>query len=136
MIRDAGYRQEVAGRLRVACPGATIREIAEATGFHPETVRRIVRGNAPITAEFVAAAGRRLGVSPNWLVLGQGPMRMGKSKGRELNPATVRAQLLTAIDRCLGEGVQQRGPVAAPAVHEPPGPSTFRGRTRKAAGAP
>jgi len=61
----------ISTRVREACGGMSVAAVSRATGFHPETVRRYVRGQAP-SAEFLAALVDRMGVNPEWLLCGRG----------------------------------------------------------------
>lgn len=66
--------QTVAERLRHASGGLSIAAVSRLTEHHPETVRRYLRGQ-PASVEFVGRFCQSLGISLDWLVLGQGPMR-------------------------------------------------------------
>ncbi len=71
MDAQAREGEAMAERVRQACAGRSVAEVARLTRFHPETVRRHLRGQAP-SAEFLAALVRRLGLSPLWLLCGEG----------------------------------------------------------------
>lgn len=49
-------------------------ELARVLGMNHETVRRIFRGGAP-TAQFMGGLAKHYGISPLWLLLGEGPRR-------------------------------------------------------------
>lgn len=66
--------QTVAERLRHASGGLSIAAVSRLTEHHPETVRRYMRGQ-PASVEFVGRFCQCLGISLEWLILGQGPMR-------------------------------------------------------------
>jgi transcriptional regulator with XRE-family HTH domain len=65
--------REISDRVAAACEGVRISSIATITGVHPETVRRYVTGKSPPSGAFLAALCDGLGISPRWLLLGDGP---------------------------------------------------------------
>jgi len=65
------YNAALIARVQHACRGYKAGELAERMGLHPETVRRYLRGQKP-APEFLASICRELGVSPRWLLLGEG----------------------------------------------------------------
>lgn len=77
----------------------TYRHLGELTGTHPETVRRYLQGQAP-SAEFLINLCRAFGVSANWLLHGQGPMRASEIKREALRQADA-AELLTAMSETM-----------------------------------
>lgn len=75
----AKYHVALCERMNEATKGFNIRQVADATGCHPENVRRhLLNGRPP--AMFVARLAEEFDVSPSWLLLGQGQMRAKKSK--------------------------------------------------------
>ena len=60
----------VRGRLREACQGRSIRQVADETGFNHETVRRYLKGDGSIPVSFVVAVVESTGVSAEWLLNG------------------------------------------------------------------
>lgn len=73
------YHVSLCERLNQATEGFNIRQVAEMTQSHPENVRRhLLNGRPP--AMFVARVSEEFGVSPGWLLLGEGTMRAKKSK--------------------------------------------------------
>lgn len=72
--RPTGYHSQLCARMNEAAAGNNLREIAEATGYHPETVRRYMsNGRTPV--HFVAAFAPAFKVSLMWLMLGKGKMK-------------------------------------------------------------
>jgi transcriptional regulator with XRE-family HTH domain len=59
---------EIAARLRGALSGCSYRGVAARTGFHHESVRRYMRGESKIPAEFVSAVCAVYGVEPGTLL--------------------------------------------------------------------
>jgi transcriptional regulator with XRE-family HTH domain len=86
-------------RLRSLVGARSFREIGELTDTHPETARRYLAGQAP-SVEFLAAVCRAFGVTAEWLLTGQGPMRRSDAKGHALREASA-TELLTAIAATL-----------------------------------
>ncbi len=62
------------GRLSLVLDGLSYRQIGNATGTHPETVRRYLNGHAP-SAAFLTQVCVQYGVSGEWLLSGRLPMR-------------------------------------------------------------
>ena len=60
-------------RVRVVCRGYPARLLGEMTGTASETARRYAHGHRP-SAEFLMGLCHALGVSPVWLLRGEGPM--------------------------------------------------------------
>ncbi len=56
-------------RMQVITKDATLREIGDATGVHPETVRRYLADGRP-SAYFLAGLCRSFNVDPWWLLFG------------------------------------------------------------------
>ena len=70
--RDAGVAGPIVARLNELLRDRTFAEIARATEFNSETVRRYMRGGQPSVA-FVVAVARHYRVSLDWLLLGDAP---------------------------------------------------------------
>jgi hypothetical protein len=68
------WESEVLSRLQAAAGPRKFSALAAATDCHPETVRRYLRKGRP-SAYFVARVCRGLGISPEWMLWGTGPMR-------------------------------------------------------------
>lgn len=64
---QTAFEESLLGRIQSVVSHLTCREIAEATGVHPETVRRYVTKDPP-TMFFVAALCRAFKVYPSWLL--------------------------------------------------------------------
>ncbi len=61
-------------RLNLAIGDTSYRQIGSLTETHPETVRRYMNGHAP-SATFLSNVARNFGISGEWLLTGNGPMR-------------------------------------------------------------
>lgn len=73
-------------RLRVAVGDRTYREIGKLTETHAESVRRYMQGQSP-SVEFLAGLCGALGVSGDWLLTGEGPMRQSEIRDHALREA-------------------------------------------------
>lgn len=86
-------------RLHAVAGNLTYRALAEATGHHPETVRRYMQGQSP-SAEFLASMCGVFDLNAQWLIMGRGPIKRSEARAhalREANPA----ELLNAIAEAL-----------------------------------
>jgi len=78
----------------------TYREIGEITGTNAETARRYITGQAP-SVEFVIRLCQRKGVNGQWLLSGQGPMRVSEIKSaslRDAGPGELLSAMAVAIE--------------------------------------
>lgn len=90
---------EIQKRFAEALRNRSNAEISRLTGFHPEAIRRYRLGRTP-PASLLAAMCTKLGLSPDWLLLGRGPMMAA-----EANAAAVReAVVATAPSNGHGNG--------------------------------
>lgn len=64
--------ESVGARIRSACAGRTCGEIAGATGYCAESVRRYRKGDPP-PAGFILRLARATQISVDWLLIGRGP---------------------------------------------------------------
>lgn len=79
----------------------TYRALGDATGQHPETVRRYLQGQSP-SVEFLAALCARYDVSAQWLLTGQGAMKQSAARAhalKEANPAELLSAVAAALER-------------------------------------
>ena len=93
-------------RLVLAIGDRSYRSVGELTGIHPENIRRYMKGQTP-SVEFVASLCDALGISPEWMLSGRGPMRAEDVKGhalRQANPAELLTAMAEMLER-LGERV-------------------------------
>ena len=67
------YTDGLVARVAEVCDRFKPTPLAARLNLHPETVRRYLNGQRP-SPEFLAALCRELGVSPQWLLLGEGQM--------------------------------------------------------------
>jgi len=81
-------------RLQDAAGKRTFRAIASMTGQNHETVRRYMQGASP-SVEFISAFCESLGLNANWLLTGDGPMRVCDLRPEALAQANP-TELLTA----------------------------------------
>lgn len=78
MTRNPQKLQEDPGltkRLRLVVGDRSFRDVARMTGLSAESVRRYLGGAIP-SAEFLGALCEKLAINAEWLLTGQGPMRM------------------------------------------------------------
>lgn len=92
-------------RILAAVGRRTIREVAELTRHHPETVRRYLSGQSP-SVEFVAALCVALRVNAQWMLTGRGPMLSDDIRTEALRGADT-GELLGAFAATV-ESVQSR----------------------------
>ncbi|MEM8756474.1 MAG: hypothetical protein AAGF47_01665 [Planctomycetota bacterium] len=96
-----GARGSMHERLATAADGKTYKWVAEATGSHPETVRRYMQGQSP-NIEFVTAFCRVFELNPQWLLTGESPMRRAEMRGfhlAEADPTDLMAAVAATLDR-------------------------------------
>jgi hypothetical protein len=82
-------------RLRSVVATKTYRELGDMTGTNAETARRYILGQPP-SLEFVVALCDKQGVSPTWLLTGDGPMRASEARSHALREANAH-ELLAAV---------------------------------------
>lgn len=92
-------------RILAAVGRRTIREVAELTRHHPETVRRYLSGQSP-SIEFVAALCVALRLNAQWVLTGRGPMLSDDIRTEALRGADT-GELLGAFASTV-EAVQSR----------------------------
>lgn len=95
-------------RLQAAARGYSFRELGELTATHPETVRRYMQGTSP-SYEFLSALCMHLGISGQWLLTGNGPMKAAEVRAaslREANPTELLAAMAGTLER-LGDRVER-----------------------------
>lgn len=88
-------------RLRLVVGQASFRQIGDATGTHPETVRRYMHGQSP-SVEFVGAVCEHYQVNGEWLLTGQGPMRRAEVKShvlRQAGPSDLLGAVASGLER-------------------------------------
>jgi len=77
------------------------------TETHPETVRRYMQGQAP-SAAFMTNLCRNLGISGEWLLSGQGPMKVRDMRTHALKNADPN-ELMGAIANTLTQLIERVG---------------------------
>jgi hypothetical protein len=92
-------------RILAAIGRRSIREVAELTRHHPETVRRYLSGQSP-SVEFVAALCVALRLNAQWVLTGRGPMLSDDIRTEALRGADT-GELLGAFATTV-EAVQSR----------------------------
>lgn len=92
-------------RILAAVGRRSIREVAELTRHHPETVRRYLSGQSP-SVEFVAALCVALRLNAQWVLTGRGPMLSDDIRTEALRGADT-GELLGAFAATV-EAVQSR----------------------------
>ncbi len=86
-------------RLNLAVGETSYRQLGEITDTHPETVRRYMQGQAP-SAAFMTNLCQNLGISGQWLLSGQGPMKVRDIRTHALKNADAN-ELMGAIANTL-----------------------------------
>ena len=86
-------------RLNLAVGDTSYRQLGTITETHPETVRRYMQGQAP-SAAFMTNLCQNLGISGEWLLSGQGPMRVRDIRTHALKNADAN-ELMGAIANTL-----------------------------------
>jgi hypothetical protein len=92
-------------RLSLAVGETSYRQIGTLTETHPETVRRYMQGQAP-SAAFMTNLCRNLGISGEWLLSGQGPMRVRDMRTHALKNADAN-ELMGAIANTLTQLIER-----------------------------
>lgn len=74
-------REEIGARLSAFLKGNNLKytDVAVLCGKAPETICSVVSGNRNVTAELASVLGKPLGISPNWLLTGEGEMMEGET---------------------------------------------------------
>lgn len=85
-------------RLRVACKGLTLREIAAMTGASKEAVRRYLAGSPP-SVEFLARLCEAQSLSADWLLCGVGPPGRSQQRRTALTEAALDELHAELMDR-------------------------------------
>lgn len=92
-------------RLNLAVGDTSYRQLGAITDTHPETVRRYMQGQAP-SAAFMTNLCRNLGISGEWLLSGQGPMRVRDMRTHALKNADAN-ELMGAIANTLTQLIER-----------------------------
>ncbi len=93
MTAEAASRKAFGERLRASIPaGMKVAEFAKAVGAGLSTLQEWMSGKADVGRERLAAILDVTGVSPRWLVTGEGPMRPGGEAAPAPVPASSSAE--------------------------------------------
>lgn len=92
-------------RLNQAVGDTSYRQLGTLTDTHPETVRRYMQGQTP-SAVFMTNLCRNLGISGEWLLSGQGPMKVRDIKSHALKHADPN-ELMGAIANTLTQLIER-----------------------------
>jgi len=92
-------------RLNLAVGDTSYRQLGTITETHPETVRRYMQGQAP-SAAFMTNLCQSLGISGEWLLSGQGPMRVRDIRTHALKNADAN-ELMGAIANTLTQLIER-----------------------------
>ncbi|MBO6514101.1 MAG: hypothetical protein JJ974_09065 [Phycisphaerales bacterium] len=92
-------------RLNLAVGDTSYRQLGTLTDTHPETVRRYMQGQAP-SAAFMTNLCRSLGISGEWLLSGQGPMKVRDMRTHALKHADAN-ELMGAIANTLTQLIER-----------------------------
>lgn len=98
--------EAISERLAAACQGMRVASIAAITGVHAETVRRYLLGKSPPSAAFLAALCDSLGLSPRWMLLGEGH-RYAAEPGFTFPEHATRKETLRACLAQLAARIEQ-----------------------------
>lgn len=101
----------IGGRIREAVEklGLTLKQAADKTGIPYSSLQNWAGGHREPRPEALITLGSQLGISIDWLLTGEGPMRRGEMQS-EAAPAVAdnpREQALLALWRELDEGAQR-----------------------------
>ena len=85
--------KSIADRLQglVRDSGKKAREIASITGVPPENISRYLNAKRMLNSNNLMALARFFRVNPNWLLTGEGPMRLDPTLEGGYNPNTRNA---------------------------------------------
>jgi transcriptional regulator with XRE-family HTH domain len=92
-------------RLNQAVGETSYRQLGTLTETHPETVRRYMQGQAP-SAAFMTNLCQNLGISGEWLLSGQGPMKVRDIRSHALKHADPN-ELMGAIANTLTQLIER-----------------------------
>lgn len=90
-------------RLLAVVGDQTYRALGDETGHNAETVRRYMQGQSP-SVEFLAAVCATQGVSADWLLTGEGPMRAPEARRRaaaQANPGEILSAVAGTLERLM-----------------------------------
>lgn len=93
----AGLRERLHSIRETELSGVSYSELSRMLGMNHETVRRIFRGGSP-TAQFMGGLAKQYGISPHWLLLGEGPRKCAELAQWAMLQADV-PELLHALAR-------------------------------------
>lgn len=80
-IKAASGDAGAGARIRAVRGPTSQRSFAAALGVHPNTLGRIERGERIPDFDLLKTLCRKFAVNPRWLLLGEGPMRVGAYDG-------------------------------------------------------
>jgi hypothetical protein len=83
-------------RFMLICKGLRYAHVAQQTGYHPETVRRYLRGAGRVPYDFVVRLALMQRVNPRWLMTGKGSASLDDPRGQALGEVSL-AELLGEI---------------------------------------
>lgn len=92
-------------RLQNAAGELSYRQLGDMTDTHPETVRRYMQGQAP-SAAFITNLCHAKGISGQWLLSGQGPMRVKDLTTHALKGAAP-DELMGAVANIISELIER-----------------------------
>lgn|GEM_PF-2807506 len=103
----------LAGRLGFVLRGRSYKRLGEETGYCPGTARRMVLTGRP-SARFIARVCVVYEISPEWLLLGRGPVRVADARRWQASLSRVRG------DRGEGGATVEPKPWGSPRWSAPP----------------
>jgi hypothetical protein len=103
-------------RLAILREQCSLREIAELTDHHPETVRRYFSSSQP-SVPFIKTLAEVFDVRVDWLLWGEGPMRRSQEIAWRLEVAPIDLLLRAAVERLLRR-LEELDPPGGSTPHE------------------
>jgi transcriptional regulator with XRE-family HTH domain len=98
----------LAARLREALAGVSCAQLAHRTGWSAETVRRYLQGKAAPPATLLMVLAEEMGVNPEYLLLGRGPVYL-EANLTEPRPVPSR-QIVDALYYLIAQQEHDRQP--------------------------
>lgn len=102
MSQRSAQDEAIGSRLEVAMGDRTVRHVGALTNTHPETVRRYMSGTKTPSVDFLAAFCEALEINADWLLTGEGHMRL-----EEKRKAVIRDAGLSDVLRAMAEAVDR-----------------------------
>lgn len=98
MSQRSTQDEAISSRLQIAIGERTVRHVGALTNTHPETVRRYMTGSKTPTVEFLAAFCEALEINADWLLTGEGQMRLEEKRKAVIHDAGLSDVLRAMAD--------------------------------------